>query len=187
MLKRLFLAGVLALASSSMAQTIYEPLQYQFGRENKYFYGGTDPRVHGLANGFANPARTYGRVQGYRFLSERRHVEREQPRIYSDLYPRENAWFYDYSADDAANDARAMQPRYFRKGDLLKQTPVLPDGTRHVPAVPVPPLEFRSMNPAAPGQIIIRPSRSTGPVFRFPKDLLQKRLDDVTRAPQQRA
>ncbi len=189
MLKLAFACATLLVASNSFAQTIYEPLQYQFGRENKYFYGGTDPRVHEYANRLASPGRTYGRVQGYRWVTKTRIVEREQPRIYTDLFPGENAWFYDYSADDAVNDLRAQQPRYFRKGELTQNATVLPDGTRVVPAIPAA-SSNPCINPARPGEIIIRPSTQQAKkptVFRFPKELLEKKLDATGNASGSRA
>jgi hypothetical protein len=191
MLKLAFACAALLVASNSFAQTIYEPLQYQFGRENKYFYGGTDPRVHDLANRLCSPGRTYARVQGYRWVTKTRVVEREQPRIYSDLFPRENAWFYDYSADDAVNDLRAQQPRYYRKGDLTIDAKTLDDGTLVVPAIPRPVERPRVItNPARPGEIIIKPSAQPSKqpmIFRFPKELLQKRLDATGNASGSRA
>lgn len=181
MFKLALACSVLLVASNAFSQTIYEPLQYQFGRENKYFYGGVDPRVHGLAHRLASPSGIYGRVHGYRWVTGTRSVEREQPRVYSDLFPRENAWFYDYSADDAVNDLRARQPRHFRKADLKLGATQLDDGTLIVPAIPRACERRRCESPARPGEVLIRPSTQAGKptVFRFPKELLRKPLNEL--------
>ncbi|MFT3785561.1 MAG: hypothetical protein QM770_05280 [Tepidisphaeraceae bacterium] len=164
-------------AQASNAQTIYEPLRVQFGRENKYYYGGTDPWIHDVANALRSSSGMYGRVHGYRLVTSRRTVEYELPRVYNDFFGSQDAYSYGYTADNAYNDARALQPRYFRKADV--QAIPAEQGIRVVPAIPT------VTDAVVPrGSIVIKPYRAPirrGPVFIFPKSLLDKPLDTNTR------
>ena len=112
-----------AWATSSRAQIIYEPVQYQYGDQNKFYYGGSDPSVFERAAIPSDAGALWGRVNGYDFASGDISVHREvsdQPvRVYSDALPTQNASLFGFTATDAANVANASVPRYFRKADVL--------------------------------------------------------------------
>jgi hypothetical protein len=167
----LFLLGV--CAASSRAQIIYEPVQYQYGDQNKFYYGGTDARVFERAAVLSDPGAAWGRVNGNDFASGDVWVHREvsdQPvRVYSDALPTQNASLYGFTATDAANVANASVPRYFRKADVLAAAsggvgvlivparaifPAAPAvGSSHPPttqpAVILPPMIFQAPAPPA--------------------------------------
>ncbi len=127
---------MVALSSTANAQTIYAPVQYQYGTENnRYYYGGSDPAVFALAE----RQRGIDMLGDHSFTSDRyTHAYRHRrlvgrlDRVYSDLVPYMNARVFGYLPVDAANDASARVPRYFRKADLLRAAVGMPDGTRLV-------------------------------------------------------
>jgi hypothetical protein len=125
------------VAHSSQAQVIYEPVQYQYGDQNKFYYGGTDQRVFERAAGPADAGAQWGRVDGYDFASgdlwTHREVSDQPARVYSDALPTQNATLYGFTAADAANVANAAVPRYFRKADVEAAARQAP-GTLIVPA-----------------------------------------------------
>jgi len=127
-----FLAFIALVVESSRAQVIYEPVQYQYGDQNKFFYGGTDPQVFMRAAAQSDAGAQWGRVNGYDFASgdlwAHREVSDQPMRVYSDALPTQNATLYGFTATDAANVANVAVPRYFRKADVLaaaKQAPGL--------------------------------------------------------------
>lgn len=122
MVRMIFAAAwvaLLSLASAASAQVIYEPVQYQYVRGGAmYYYGGSDPQVFGLAEYNAelfNAARTMGKGG----LTVERVVNVTRTHVYSDLFPYRDAKLMGFTPDDAANEANANLPRYFRKGNLL--------------------------------------------------------------------
>jgi hypothetical protein len=121
---------VLLVSSSSFAQVFYEPVKYQHGGQNKFYYGGTDPRLLEYADGPRSGS--WGRVHGFHFISgnvqTHRAVDDEPARIYSDAVPFENARIYGFTEDDARNEAYANVPTYFRKSDLLAYAVATPGG-----------------------------------------------------------
>ena len=128
MLTRICFLTIIALviafsAASLRAQVIYESVQYQYGDQNKFYYGGSDERVFERAAVASDPGAEWGRVHGFDFASGDVWVHREvcdQPvRVYSDALPTQNASLYGFTATDAANVANASVPRYFRKADVL--------------------------------------------------------------------
>lgn len=124
MLTRLcFLAIIATCLGSASAQIIYQPLQYQYGDQNKFYYGGTDPHVFARAAAPSDPGAQWGRVEGYDFASGDTWVHREASdwpiRVYSDALPTQIASLYGFTAADAANVANASLPRYFRKADVI--------------------------------------------------------------------
>ena len=139
-------AGLLVLGASSSAgaQTIYAPVQYQYGEgNNTYYYGGSDPAVHAMAERQA----CVDRIGDHAYDSDRythayvhRRLVGQLERVYSDCVPYTNARAYGYLPVDAANDANANVPRYFRMRDLRRAAVVQPDGTRVIAAQaqPVP-------------------------------------------------
>jgi hypothetical protein len=120
------------------AQTIYAPVQYQHGEgRHRYFYGGSDPAMFDMAE----RRRALDELSDHPYTSDRYNdaylhyrLIGQLDRVYSDVAPHRNARIYGYLAVDAANDAYANVPRYFRKGDLLRAAVTLPDGSNVVPA-----------------------------------------------------
>lgn len=107
--------------SIAEAQVIYEPVQYQFGGQNAYYYGGSDLRVHATAGQLsAQPG--FGRSEGFAFASgnvtTHREVNNDRPRVFDDRLPGVNATIYGVTIDDARNAAYQNSPTYFRKRDL---------------------------------------------------------------------
>jgi hypothetical protein len=142
------LATITMSVASASAQVIYEPVQYQYGDQNKFYYGGTDPRVFARAAAPSDPGAAWGRMNGYEFASGDTWVHREvsdQPiRVYSDALPTQIASVYGFTATDAANVANASVPRFFRKADVLavaRQTPgilIVPARAVFIPATAKP-------------------------------------------------
>ncbi len=106
----------------SRAQIIYEPVQYQYGDQNRFFYGGSDARIIARAAFPSDDGAIWGRVNGFDFASgdvrTHREVDDQPFPVYSDAYPGQNAAIYGFTASDAANVANASVPRYFRKADV---------------------------------------------------------------------
>jgi hypothetical protein len=131
---------VLAVSASSPArsQTIYAPVQYQYGEQgNRYYYGGSDPAVFEMAERRA----CLDRISDHPYTSERynhaylhRRLIGRLDRVYSDCVPYMNARVFGYLPVDAANEANANVPRYFRMADLERAAVEMPDGSRVVPA-----------------------------------------------------
>src|SRR5437762_11987819 len=123
MFKIAFIVAAFCLASSACAQIIFEPVQYQYGQQQSYYYGGSDPRVFASAEATHDGASRWGRVNGWAFASggidTHREVATEPTRVFADAIPFRNATFFGYSANDARNEAYANAPTYFRKSDLL--------------------------------------------------------------------
>jgi len=172
-------ALLLLAASSSFAQVIYEPVQYQYYSGGRaYYYGGSDPIVHVQANLDSLDA-GYGRTNGYAFhagnIDTHREVTTEQTRVYSDAVPYWNARIYGYTIDDARNAAYADANRFFRKADVVRMARVEADGTWTVPANATPAsgtIDIRPMRPAAPAMRTVEPK----PILIIPKRLLDKPL-----------
>ena len=128
---------VFTLSSASLAQTIYAPVQYQYGEgRHRYYYGGSDPSVFAMAE----RRRALDEFSDYPYSSTRynyaylhHRLIGQLDRVYSDVVPYTNARVYGYLPVDAANDAYANVPRYFRKADLLRAAVELPDGSNVVP------------------------------------------------------
>ena len=104
------------------AQVIYLPVQYQYGTQNTFYYGGSDPDVIRAAAAPIDAGGEWGRVHGYAFVSgegdTHRDVTNEPLRVYSDAVPGQNAHLFGYTVADAANAANSSVPRYFRKADV---------------------------------------------------------------------
>jgi hypothetical protein len=135
------LLSILALIScgisSASAQIIYEPVQYQYGSDQHYYCGGSDPSVFRMAERYTDGGGQFGRVHGFAWVSANvmthREVSPEAPRVYADSMPRTNAAIYGYTIDDARNEAYANVPRYFRMRDLLPFAVPDESGALHVP------------------------------------------------------
>ena len=142
MLRSIAAAAVVVLVGSSSslvnAQTIYAPVQYQYGEgRHRYYYGGSDPAVLNMAE----RRRSVDDLSDHPYTSDRYNAAYlhyrligQLDRVYSDVVPYTNARVYGYLPVDAANDAYANVPRYFRKADLLRAAVDLPDGSSVVPA-----------------------------------------------------
>jgi hypothetical protein len=178
------LASLLFVSSSSFAQIVYEPVQYQYSANGQaYYYGGTDTRMHRHAASPVSAGGTWGRINGWDFvagdLDTHQEVKFDRPlRVYSDAVGYRNAAFFGYTPDDAMNDANANLPRYFRKADLLNAAHRDETGAVIVPAIaPLVP------QATSTGTILIKPyvrptTRTTkGPVFIFPKEMLDRPLN----------
>ena len=157
-------------SSSAIAQTIYAPGQYQYGRQgNIYYYGGSDPAVFAMAERQACLDRIGDHSytsDGYNHAYVHRRLIGRMDRVYSDCAPHVNARAYGFLPVDAANEANANVPRYFRMADLDRAAVVMPDGSRLVAAQAKPvadPDDVRraSTRPAIkPRAIIIIPKKA---------------------------
>src|SRR4051794_9991347 len=116
MIRRMSAFGLVLFVTSGAAllahgQTIYAPVQYQYGDgANRYYYGGTDPAVFAMAD----RQRCLDDLTDYPFMSERytkayihRRLIGQLDRVYSDCVPYMNARVYGYLQVDAANQAYA--------------------------------------------------------------------------------
>ena len=176
------IAVVLACASQSFGQIIYEPVRYQYGEQNKFYYGGSDPNIIRHGYGVRDSAGRYGRVNGFDFVSgninTHREVSGEPERVYSDCLGYQNARVYGFTATDARNEAYANIPTYFRKSDLLRAA-VPGDGAWVVPAQ-AQPIPADAVQP----MIRITPATTRGaslpkPLFIIPKDALKQKQKDA--------
>lgn len=177
---------VCASASTGNAQIIYEPVQYQYGGQNAYYYGGCDPRVHESAAWPSAPGTGWGRGDGWAFRSAGIHTHRavatERPRTFTDALPYRNAFVHGFTDNDARNEAYARQPHYFRKSDLLLAS--RPDAAGRGRIVPACWADAAPASGGLPrGAIVIIPSRNVSdvsrgprPVLVIPKDLLEREL-----------
>ena len=149
MLKATLLLTVV-LGSAAHAQVVYTPVQHEYGSgADRYYYGGSDVRVHDRA----------ARDAAARAISG---VADSKPQVYSDALPHQpNAAVYGVTPSDARNEAYNAVPRYFRKGDLIGT--VNKDGSITVPpAAPQvighkPVMKPLSTPTTKPGVIIIIP------------------------------
>lgn len=151
-----------SLASTVSAQTIFEPLQYQYpGPRGGYFYGGEDPVQ--LAAAERNLAL---------LDAERRFGERSRPApVYFDLLPLRDARPFGFTPTDASNEAQQSLPRYFRKSQLLRGAVETPSG-RIVPA--------RAAGESQQGAIEAVPDagvcRQPAPVIVFPREWMDREV-----------
>ena len=171
---------VVSSSSAASAQVIYSPVQYQhFAGGRAYYYGGTDPLVHeNVATLSLVPG--YGRTDGYAFqsgdLARHREVTTERARVYTDAIPGQEAGQFGFTPKDAANEAYANSPTYFRKStDVVRMARVQADGSWVVPATTVPArgsIEVRGLGviPRTPTYTEPRP------LLIIPKRLLDKKL-----------
>jgi hypothetical protein len=169
MIRSIAAALVVVVASSSLAgaQTIYAPVQYQYGVEQyRYYYGGSDAAVFDRADRtMAIDRLTDIPHDSRRYTDAYVHMNLigQLDRVYSDVIPSLNARTFGYMQRDAANDAYANVPRYFRKAELVAAAVDLPDGSRVISSQAHPvevPREARSATRSSeikPRAIIIIP------------------------------
>ena len=134
------LGVVLAVSASSSAraQTVYTPVRYQYAEQGHHFYyGGSDPAVFDMAE----RQRCLDEISDHPYTSDRynhayvhRRVIGQLHRVYSDCVPYVNARVFGFMPVDAANEANANVPRYFRKADLDRAAVEMADGSWVVPA-----------------------------------------------------
>ena len=129
-------ALLFVLAGTASAQTIYEPVQYQYGNEMKYYYGGSNPSMHAYAERVAcrNGYPSHLSYAGYSSLYGTLGQIGEHRLVLSDCMPHRNAAVFGYTDTDAHNEANASIPRYYRKSEILEAGVVAPDGSLVVPA-----------------------------------------------------
>lgn len=174
MLRSIAAAVVVLVGSSSLvnAQVIYAPVQYQYGQgRHQYYYGGSDPGVFHMAE----HRRALDELSDHPYTSDRyndaylhHRLIGQLDRVYSDVVPHGNARVYGYLPVDAANDAYANVPRYFRKADLIRAAVVLPDGSAVVPPQALPVVdedELAARRARATTRAVVRPRA----ILIFPK------------------
>jgi hypothetical protein len=171
----LLTVGVLFLVQSvSSAAIIYEPVQYQHrGPDGRiYYFGGHHQAAVDAAERRAFAMRnTNPSDRPDNFITRTDHA----PAVYSDVAPYMNLSVYGYTAVDAANEANASVPRYFRKADLFPAGHLDHHGDWIVPAnakpLPTVRIVMPTTQPVAPHAILI-----------IPKSALQKRPSDLKSA-----
>jgi hypothetical protein len=170
MLRLIVGACVLAFASVAGAQTIYEPVQYQYGTGSTFYYGGSDRAV--IERGTAE-------TKGY---CGQRGYTGTPTLIYCDAAPTYNARVLGMTVDDARNEAYGNVPRFFRMRDARVNARVEEDGTVVVPAQGRKVERYLGMERHT---MTIVPSRkwpatkattkgTTGPVIVIPKDMMDR-------------
>ena len=174
------LSLMLVASSGAFAQVIYTPVQYQFFAGGRaYYYGGTDPSVHADVAALSSVP-GYGRTGGCAFqsgdLDRHREVTTERPLVYTDSMPGQDARQFGFTPQNAANEALANSPTYFRKADVIRMARVQPDGSWVVPSNNVPArgtIEIRGV-----GVVNRTPAVYTEPkpILIIPKRLLDKKL-----------
>ena len=180
------------LSSGALAQVIYQPITYQHdaGRYGgTYLYGGANPQTH-LHARYDRPCNYYAgnlhRFDGGNSFGQPSPMYDRTP-IYSDCAPFQNLNRLGWTAADAANEARANAPTYFRKIDLLASAVPQPDGSFVVPFYAptvrvVEDDEDDDDNGATTGPST-HPSTKKGAVIIIPKRLLDKRVKDLEAKP----
>lgn len=175
------IAVVLACASQSFGQIYYEPVRYQYGDQNKFYYGGSDPRIIEHGYGPRDAAGRWGRVNGFDFVSANidthREVDDEPERVFTDARGYENARIYGFTATDARNEAYANIPTYFRKSDLLRAAVPTEHGwVVPAQAQPIPANMARPMIRVTPATT--RGAMMPKPLFIIPKKALEQKPKD---------
>jgi hypothetical protein len=130
---RCLIAALVAfcLVSSASAQIFYEPIRYQYGDQTPFYYGGSNPDVFRTAQLDYVQAHN-GFVEAHGDVTSHKEVLPTVPHIYVDQFPRNNAWVWGYTVDDARNAAYQNAARYFRKRDIVAQAQVDETGALHV-------------------------------------------------------
>jgi hypothetical protein len=162
-----------AIVSSASAQIIYEPVQYQYGGQTIWYYGGHDPDVFRFADREHALARN-GFVFAVGDITSHKTVSWYHPAVYIDELRRADASIYGFTADDARNAAYQNAARYFCKKDILAQGSFDENGALHV----APHLSSERVSGTIEIKPYVRPVSAPNRVFIFPKDLLDKKLGD---------
>ncbi|HEX5242421.1 MAG TPA: hypothetical protein VFW23_04085 [Tepidisphaeraceae bacterium] len=161
------------IQSMSSAAIIYEPVQYQHrGPDGRiYYFGGRHQAAVDAAELRAFAMRnTNPSERPDTFITRTDHV----PAVYSDIAPYMNLSVYGYTAVDAANEANASVPRYFRKADLFPAGHLDHHGDWIIPANAKP----------LPTVHVVVPTTQPAPhaIIIIPKNAPQKQPFDVKSA-----
>ena len=164
--------ALLAFASVSSAQVIYEPVKFEHrfaDTDQVVYYGGSNPRVieHARSHyALYNQPRSYD-GHGHERATIRKGLTGRAPYVFTDAAPYVNASLYGFTDVDARNEANAAVPTYFRKRDLLAAGVVQADGSLIVPA---------NAKPAPTVRVVRRRLSATQPtpkaIIIIPKGLL---------------
>lgn len=171
---------LLCVSSTSFAQVLYAPVQYQYRTPTgTYLYGGSDSRVHAMA-AMRSHCTSYLGVATHDFdggsrFNEPAPMDAREP-VFTVCAPYQDASWFGYTAADARSEAYANSPTYFRKADLLASAIVLPDGARVV--VPTAPTVL-----AAPTVAKTQATSQRGQIIIIPKRLLDRPLKDFEKKP----
>ncbi len=173
----------LIVGGAARGQVIYEPVRYQYGVEQTFYYGGSDARVFERAAAAAGSGRRGVEPWSGRFgLSLlQTGLASRPPSIYSDRFPFENAAIYGYTPSLARDEANANVPRYFRKADLLRSAIRAADGRSWVVPADAPAsgsIDIRSARTAAPAVRPAAPATQPSPILIIPKSLLNRPPED---------
>jgi len=163
MLRLVVLSLLTVSAAAASGAVIFEPVQYQYGTQSKFYYGGSDGHV--IARGLAD-GNGYCGMNGY--------GDAAPVRIYNDGMPGLNAAVYGMTTSEARDQANRNVPRYFKKRDLLAAA-VCADNHNWVILPQAKPVQ---------GTIVILPSKASSrpvtqpatkqKVFIFPKEMLDR-------------
>ena len=181
----------LALSSAAFAQVVYEPIRYQYEtpRGERYFYGGTDPRVHAIAGSDLCRGYSYGtnlpNFDDGRPFNQPSPIG-DRPVVFTDCVPFRDAYRFGYTPADARNEAYANAPTYFRKADLLETAIPTPTGGWVVPAsapryAPTVSIHGAHRHPAM--RSTTGPASRPGQVIIIPKRLMDKKVKDLDAKP----
>ncbi|MGF1633223.1 MAG: hypothetical protein ACFCVE_05180 [Phycisphaerae bacterium] len=183
----------LLAAQQASARVIYEPVRFQYGQQQTYYYGGSDPRMFALAESPVAAGGGWGRVNGFDFVANRigivREVAVDDLRTFTDALPGYNAATFGYTANDARNEAYARLPTYFTKRQLLQAAVRVSPNTFIVPATAPEPRPTQAgrgsilIRPYTPRPYTPRPAAPAAepvvpePAFILPRDLLDEPTD----------
>jgi hypothetical protein len=180
-------------ASSAFAQIFYEPVHYQYSTGNgdeKFCYGGSDPRVLYYANNDC-PAYHYGGINFHRFDGGTSFNQPspmyQRDRVFSDCVRGLDASYFGYTCADARNEAVANAPLYFRKADLINSAIREPDGSLTVHSSgPIYVARVHAAPARSPRDMSTRPTTrpTSGQVIIIPKKLLDRPVKDFEKHPQ---
>jgi hypothetical protein len=166
-------------AAPSFGQIYYQPVQYQYMAGNQtFYYGGTNPYLYQ----FAVQDAVIETIKSSHGEFNQRYASHSP--VFSDVFPYRDLTVYGFTAADAANEANANVPRYFRKADLLRAAVPQYDGSWVLPAAAQPvvrdtrPTEIRSATRPIP-------ATRKGAIIIIPKNLLNRPLKDFTPQPKQ--
>lgn len=180
MFRMLGFVFAMSVASLLSAQTVYQPLEYEYNSGGTlYFYSGDNPAVHAAAAEPMALGAAWGRRNGFAFAaasaSVSREVETERIRIFSDAwrYGLQDASIVGMTVADVRNQAYASVPRYFQKAQLLRDATTV-DGIKVVPAR-LGGITIRKSS----GAVISTPPR---PVMILPKSAVTPSRTPVLRA-----
>ena len=158
-------AVVAALASTAVAQVVYEPVRYQYGQYSEVYYGGTNPSFtsHNYvylppalqaayaarrmnAPGGAYQYTPYG--PGSPFFSPypgdaSTSAAAYKPYVFTDLLPYEEAGQFGYTPDNARNEAYQNVPLFQRAAGPAPVQTAAPATQPAAAAVAAPPLNPR--------------------------------------------